>query len=207
VKFDVFERLNTGAVKLSAQELRHGLYHGKFVRWIDKKAKARSWRELLRLKNDKRMKAEEYILRFLAFRFSYDSYEKPLAAFLNTFSEKHRNASDAQLGEFEEALEHATKGVQAIFGDLAFKIFDSQSNNKILSQFNAALFDAQMLAISRTGFNADTVTEEMRQQVLAETAELLYDDQFQKSITLATSDVAQIRTRVAMMQALIASHQ
>ena len=36
VKFDIFERLNTGAVKLSAQELRHGIYHGKLIDWLDR---------------------------------------------------------------------------------------------------------------------------------------------------------------------------
>jgi hypothetical protein len=43
VKFDVFERLNTGAVELSAQELRHGLYHGQFVKWVGITAKDPRW--------------------------------------------------------------------------------------------------------------------------------------------------------------------
>jgi hypothetical protein len=32
VKFDVFERLNSGAVQLTRQELRHGLYYGKLLK-------------------------------------------------------------------------------------------------------------------------------------------------------------------------------
>jgi hypothetical protein len=59
VKFDVFERLNTGAVKLPAQELRHGLYHGRFIEWVDKAAKDPKWRELIHSRSDRRMKSEE----------------------------------------------------------------------------------------------------------------------------------------------------
>ena len=47
VKFDVFERLNTGAVELSAQELRHGIYHGPFIEWVTDAAKDPRWRKRL----------------------------------------------------------------------------------------------------------------------------------------------------------------
>jgi len=36
IKFDVFERLNTGSVKLNPQELRHGIYNGSFMDLIEK---------------------------------------------------------------------------------------------------------------------------------------------------------------------------
>ncbi|MEJ1973198.1 MAG: DUF262 domain-containing protein [Lacunisphaera sp.] len=81
VKFDVFERLNTGSVKLTAQELRHGLYYGSLMKLV---AKLRSTkigsRNFLPVK-DRRMRAEEFVLRFLAFHYEADQYEKPLLSF------------------------------------------------------------------------------------------------------------------------------
>ena len=207
VKFDVFERLNTGAVKLSAQELRHGLYHGKFVVWVDKAAKDAKWRELIAARTDKRMRAEEFVLRFLALHFDFDAYEKPLSVFLNKFGEKHRDAEAELLSEFSSTLTKARDGVVAIFGDLAFKVFDPRNGNRVISQFNAAIFDAEMLAVSRTRFDVARSTSGQRKQILAEASELLYNDQFQKAITLATSDVAQIKTRVRMLQDVISRHR
>jgi hypothetical protein len=207
VKFDVFERLNTGAVKLSAQELRHGLYHGKFIIWVDKAAKDNKWRELIGARSDKRMKSEEFILRFLALHSDLDTYEKPLSVFLNKFSEKNRDASVELLAEFSTQLTGAREAVTAIFGDLAFKVFDPRNANRVISQFNAAMFDAEMLAVSRTHLDAARLTREQRKRILSEASELFYNEQFQKAITLATSDVAQIKTRVKLLQDVIIRHQ
>ena len=60
------------------------------------------------------MKAEEFLLRFLTLHFDFDNYEKPLAAFLNTFVEKHRDANETQLGKSDEAVLKAVDGVEAL---------------------------------------------------------------------------------------------
>ncbi len=207
VKFDVFERLNTGAVKLSAQELRHGIYHGRFIDWLDKIGRDRKWRDLVASKSDKRMKAEEFLLRFLALHFDLDSYEKPLAAFLNTFVEKHRDAGDCQLAEFDAAISRAMSGVGALFGGLAFKVFDGGHGNRIISSFNAALFDAEMLSVSRSAVDVVDLPEQNRANIINSVAELFHDEAFRRSINLATSDAAQIRTRVNMLGDIIAANR
>jgi Protein of unknown function DUF262 len=206
VKFDVFERLNTGAVKLSAQELRHGIYHGKLIDWLDRIGRNVKWRNLTSGKSDRRMKAEEFLLRFLALHFDFEKYEKPLAAFLNAFAEAHRDASDADLRSFEEAVTRATDRVDAIFGDLAFKIFDHHAHDRIISQFNAALFDAEMLGTSRSQVNIEGLSEFKRKRILVGVSELFEHEAFQRAITLATSDTAQIRARVKMVQDVIATN-
>jgi hypothetical protein len=206
VKFDVFERLNTGAVKLSAQELRHGIYHGKLIDWLDRVGRDTRWRNLTSGKSDKRMKAEEFLLRFLALHFGFDNYEKPLAAFLNTFAETHRDASDAELGEFQDVVTRAIDGVDAVFGNLAFKIFDHRAGDRIISQFNAALFDAEMLGTSLSPTNVVELSDIQQNRILNGVAQLFEHEDFQRSITLATSDAAQIRTRVRMVQDVIAAN-
>lgn len=207
VRFDIFERLNTGAVKLSAQELRHGIYHGTFIDWTDKQASSKQWRELIHARSDKRMKAEEFILRFLAFHFDLNKYEKPLAGFLNQFAEDHRNATEAQLANFKGVLDETVTRVDRIFGEMAFKVFDPKNDNRILSPFNAALFDAQMLGVSHLSAPiAQKANANARKRILAELGQLFYDDQFQRSITLATSDGTQIKTRVNTIQDLVVKH-
>jgi hypothetical protein len=205
VKFDVFERLNTGAVKLSAQELRHGIYHGRFVDWLDKVGRERTWRDLIRAKTDKRMKAEEFVLRFLALHYGLESYEKPLTAFLNNFLDRHRDDSDSQLEEYGNVLQKATAGVRSVFGSLAFKVFDRRDNDRIVSDFNAALFDAEMLSISRAPSDVTKLSGIKRKLIVDKVADLFHTEEFRRSITLATSDAAQIRLRVRKLSNIVSS--
>jgi hypothetical protein len=206
VKFDVFERLNTGAVELAAQELRHGLYHGKFVEWVGQMAKDPRWRELVRAGNNKRMKAEEFLVRFLAFHTRLEQYEKPLANFLNLFTEQHRNAPANILTEFANLFERTITVITALFGDLAFAIFDPRESYKVLSPFNAALFDAEMVAVSRANLKPQQIKDGKRKSFLAELGEMFYQEAFEQAIARATSDVERIKTRVHKMQALVAKH-
>lgn len=66
IKFDVFERLNTGSVKLNPQELRHGIYNGPLIETIKKLSNISQFKKSTSTTNDKRMKGEEMILRFFA---------------------------------------------------------------------------------------------------------------------------------------------
>ncbi len=59
VKFDVFERLNSGAVRLTPQELRHGIYHGDAIRLAIDCAKDRAFQRMVNVSQNKRMKLEE----------------------------------------------------------------------------------------------------------------------------------------------------
>lgn len=48
------------------------------------------------------MKGEELILRFFAFRYNRNQYEKPLQKFLNDFCEKHRDLDETTAKAWEE---------------------------------------------------------------------------------------------------------
>ena len=152
------------------------------------------------------MKSEEFVLRFLALHFDLESYEKPLSGFLNSFLEKHRDEGEAQLTKFEAVLRATTLGVNEVFGSLAFKVFDRRDGDRIISRFNAALFDAEMLAISRARTPLDKLPERKKKNILNGVGELFHDEAFRRSITVATSDAAQIRTRVRMLEEIISTN-
>lgn len=206
VKFDVFERLNTGAVELSAQELRHGLYHGSFVVWLGSTAKGEDWRELVHAGNNKRMKAEEYLARFLALHFNLENYQKPLANFLNEFTEQNREVPEQRLDEFDEVFRRAVDAIKSLFGDRAFAIFDMQMQGKVVSPFNAAVFDAELVAVSRSSLTSAQINESIRQSFLADVGELFYHPEFRRAISSATSDEDRVRTRIELMLATIRKH-
>ncbi|MBN9133550.1 MAG: DUF262 domain-containing protein [Nitrosospira multiformis] len=201
VKFDVFERLNTGAVKLTPQELRHGLYYGDLINLATKTANDTKFANILDIKDDKRMKAEELILRFWALSENYVSYRKPLASFINSYAESLRKISPDHTIHLANSFISTLNSVQKLFGSFAFKIFDE--NGVIDSKFNSALFDAEMLAVKQLTVDGKlkNLTQKEAQQGLVEL--IKSDEAFRKSISIATSDENQVKVRVNAMKALL----
>ena len=152
------------------------------------------------------MKAEEFLIRFFAFHFRLNDYQKPLEAFLNTFTEHHRDDDEATLEAFEALFYRTIESVELLFGDLAFAIFDYQNNNQVVSSFNAALFDAEMLAVSRVMLSPKKITKAAKDSFLKDLGLAFYEDEFRNSIGRATSDVNQIRRRVALLDNLVTKH-
>src|SRR5208282_1377361 len=73
VRYDLFERLNTGGVALSAQEIRDCVFQGDFADKLEEWAKLPSFRRVVKLKplQQRDATAEECVLRFFAFRDRY----------------------------------------------------------------------------------------------------------------------------------------
>src|SRR6516162_4929629 len=99
LKFEIFERLNTGSVALNDQELRNCIYRRPFNDLLKEMSRDPDFTYLLGLAApDKRMKDIELVLRFAAFYHkTYLNYKPPMREFLNKESEERRNitASDA----------------------------------------------------------------------------------------------------------------
>ncbi|PYL07514.1 MAG: DUF262 domain-containing protein [Verrucomicrobia bacterium] len=200
VKFDVFERLNTGAVKLTAQELRHGIYHGKLMDFVDRLAKRKNWKKMLALTQDRRMRAEEFVIRLLAFYTNYSDYSKPMSAFLNRFCEKYRDLTDIQEKELEKAFDTVVSRLNDLYAHFAFKIFTDRG--EVLSEFNAALFDAEVM--STKSLDGAVINSKLQSRIRSLFPKLFHDETFQKAITRATSDEKQVKARVEKLQKLIA---
>lgn len=203
IKFDVFERLNSGSVKLTPQELRHGIYNGSFMKLINELAKNKNWRSFINPGAEKRMKTEELVIRFLAFHYSFDNYKQPLANFLNDFSEQKREIKENEKIEFIELFNRTVQNLNNIYGDLAFKVFDKEF--KTINNFNAALFDAEMLSISKLD-SVVSFNEEKRKSFLTQLAQLFYDDNFIKTISKSTSNKNQIISRIDSLSNLVKKH-
>lgn len=201
VKFDVFERLNTGAVKLTPQELRHGIYFGDLITLATDVANETKFAHALDIKDDKRMKAEELILRFWALSEKYETYRKPLAGFINAYAEANRHLSDPEKLHLRNSFIETLAQVRHIFGDLAFKIYDE--NHNIESKFNSALYDAEMIATHQINADPNSEFKKSKDVSLGLVSLLRANENFRKAISIATSDETQLRVRVNAMKALL----
>jgi hypothetical protein len=203
IKFDVFERLNTGSVKLNAQELRHGIYHGSFMELVDKLTANKTFKSLVGVgRKDKRMKPEELIIRFFALYYNIDNYEKPLVAFLNDFCDKNKNISLDKADEMTKIFERTVINVHNLYGDLAFRIFDENFNP--ISKFNSALYDAEMLSVASHEAILGMALP-ARTKFFKELFSLFNNQDFLKTISLATSDKNPVQNRVKKLKELVKS--
>lgn len=194
IKFDVFERLNTGAIQLNAQELRHGLYYGTLMTEIDKLAARSDWKELLGVRSDKRMRGAELILRFFALSHDSDRYKKPLSAFLNTFAEEHRNVNASTFQEWKAKFERTCRIARSLLGRCAFRTLGPHLTPS--TSMNAALFDAQMVGISRVQPDVPHMTDKLQHKFLQEMRQLFEESGFQRAISASTSDEVLVRMRI-----------
>jgi uncharacterized protein with ParB-like and HNH nuclease domain len=100
VKFDIFERLNTGSIKLESQELRNVTARGKFNDAIKEWAKFPEFRQLIQVDESnpdestkvKKMEDVELVLRFFALRYEgpikiKKGFKEFLTASLNEFNQ------------------------------------------------------------------------------------------------------------------------
>lgn len=77
VQRNVFKRLNTGGLPLSAQEIRHALYFGFSAELLEELVNSEWFQKATDNRvNDSRMGGREMILRFLAFFLRGDQYPK-----------------------------------------------------------------------------------------------------------------------------------
>lgn len=92
-RFDTFERLNRGAVALSAQEVRACIYDGPFNDLVRKLASLSEFRDLVKLQSRDKDNAthEELVLKFFAYLNSRDLFSGAVRDFLNSYMETHRN--------------------------------------------------------------------------------------------------------------------
>ncbi len=141
IKFDVFERLNTGAAMLTAQELRNSVYRGSFNDSLKKIARDDYFTSLVGTSSNKRMELEELLLRFFALMADLEGYKPPLRQFLNTHMRKNRQtpAAPQLVGLFRESCET----VFEVLGSAPFRVLGSKN------VLNKAMFDAVMVPVAR----------------------------------------------------------
>lgn len=200
VKFDVFERLNSGAVALTRQELRHGLYYGTLLKAAASVAKELKLEKHLGARTDKRMKAEELVIRYWALSEGLGAYEKPLATFISNYAESNRNPDDVALAELKEDILRTHDRAVEIFGSHTFTYAKNGT-----SRFNAAVFDAQMVACSKLTEPKFLALKGEAKDVRAAYVKLQKNDEFSRSVTLATSDKASLQGRIHKVSALLKS--
>lgn len=154
VKFEVFERLNSGSVKLNNQELRNCIYRGKLNETIKKLSKNSFLRKIRRVDSPhSRMEDVHLVLRFLTIRDrSHINYKPPMKQFLNRFMASNQNAPDELLNAWAKLFEDAIEAAWHIWGEKSFRRFEPATDNekslRWSNPINVALWDTLLYGLS-----------------------------------------------------------
>ena len=188
VRFDMFERLNRGSVKLNDQELRNCIYRGRFNDFIKEIAKDKDFQVLLGSKEQNRMQDIELVLRFFTlYERTYLKYKSPMKQFLTTFMKNYQNIDDTKINELKKIFKLSVQMVRTVIGDKAFYLYTNKDDKsgKFENVINKGLFDVLMNGFARYDQNQvmrhkDAVKEELLW--------LMNSDEFLEVITGAGTD-------------------
>lgn len=93
VRFDLFERLNSGGVKLEDQEIRNCVYRGRFNNFIKELSDESDFNAIVKVPEEKEISLvkEEYVLRFFAYLNNYTEFDHSVSEFLNDYMDAASN--------------------------------------------------------------------------------------------------------------------
>ena len=96
IRFDLFERLNTGGVLLTNQEIRDCVFQGEFADKLDELAKTDDFQTVVKLPNRRKTDGtlEECVLRFFAFVDRYKKFDHSVEEFLTDYMKDASNQFD-----------------------------------------------------------------------------------------------------------------
>ena len=198
IRFDVFERLNTGSVALTAQELRNSVYRGSFTALLHELASSESFSRCVDERVDTRMTFEELLLRFFALDDQLSSYRPSFKRFLNTYQRNHKDADEQWLEEKRAKATETLDRAHAVFGGECFRRARELEDEtwEWVSTLNSAIYDVVMLNFARLDTSPDELAER-KDELEQLTADLsLTNEEFIDAISLATGDRTRLFTRV-----------
>ena len=140
---ELFNRLNTGGVNLSSQEIRMSLYHSDFMASLIKLNNETYWKRLIGSPIDIRMKDVEFILRAFSILKFNDSYRRPMTGYLDRFSNQMKKISTERvdyLNNLFKTFLEKTKGFPE-------EIFKTKNN-----RFSVMLFESVFYAACKDAF-------------------------------------------------------
>jgi hypothetical protein len=210
VKLNIFARINTGGVPLSAQELRHALTPGPARHILRDLASSPEFRSAVDHSiSPTRMVDREMVLRFLAFRMidpetyreqDFDNFLRSSMRSINSWTAPERARHTA---DFAAAM----RAARMIFGNDAFrKRYDPSQSRRPVSK---ALFEAIAVGLARTrdayGDDGLRVLASWSPQVLARFIALMNEREFDRAISQGTGDPVRVRHRFLSVRTALAN--
>lgn len=204
LKFNIFKRLNTGGLPLSAQEIRHVLYQGQATAFLTRLAQSEAFLEATaHAISDTRMAAQELVLRFYAFTLTPASIYKAqdFNGFLNDAMAHLNQIDTVPLTELEEQFRRTMQAAEQLFGHDAFrKRYDKQHRSYPI---NKALFEAWSVNLNQLSDEQLQTLKARKEALTNKFIELMNQCNFNHAISQGTAEANNVRIRFEGIKGII----
>lgn len=205
----VFERLNTGGIRLEHQEIRNCLFQSTFNDLLIKLTEEDDFRDsfgLPRYTEDEeepnaeikkatmyqKMSDVEIVLRFFALRHN-DHYTKGMHGFLDLYMARARSFSPHDLEVLRTLFLDTIRLARNMYGDLIFRPY-SPEKREWHSRAHKAFYDAVMISLSTVLTQAEILIG--RQEEIIQGTQKLFEDNPPGTFTGRGNTKADIQDRI-----------
>lgn len=198
IKYEVFQRLNTGGVHLNAQEIRNNAFPGPLNNLINRIGESKEFHAALGIKNRlnsylyREMRDSELVLRYFTFHDNWERFAGGVKNSMDDFMERHKMRTAEELAAIEALFYQALEKVKIVFGEHTFRRWQPEKNTW-RRQVLAALYDAQMFGLQ--DFSTQQLTA-ARGRIVDRFKTQFENDDFRKSITVATNTPSEFKNRI-----------
>ncbi|MFD2937780.1 DUF262 domain-containing protein [Spirosoma flavum] len=201
IKYDIFMRLNKGAVSLNYQELRNCLYRGDFNNEMKNLAKNPDYLKILNLKKPHdRYQDVEFAIRYFAIKenlqineegnYEIKSYTGKMVNFLNEYMDSKKKLTLSEVKHYKIEFDDLVKKILVVFSaNTAFRdpLQDHSRINRPIAEFILLSFSEVNQEILEA--NADIIRKLL-------TDSLQDNEEFRRSISQRTSDREIVNLRI-----------
>ena len=205
VKFNIFKRINTGGLPLSAQEIRHALQQGEATKLLAQLADANIFKQAVDdgIRDD-RMADRECVLRYLAFTITpYTTFTKDFDSFLNKAMADINKMSEQQRKHLQDQFERAMVIARDLFGKDAFRKRYSEGASR--QPINKPLFESWSVNFNQLSDEQVQVLKNQKHALRKKFIALMNDSsrKFNEAISSSTGDPKKVRLRFEAIAQLI----
>lgn len=204
VKFNVFQRINTGGLPLSSQEIRHALNQGKITKLLEILADHEDFKQATTKSiSSKRMDDRECVARFITFsiippqKYDRNDYD----AFLNAGMKKANNLSDKKLDMLRENFLRVMRWSYKIFGNNAFRKCYEETEGRY--PINKALFEAWSVNLGLLSDEQLSLLVKRKDKLVKYFIRLMHNREFESAISQGTGSTARVKLRFNSIKNII----
>lgn len=210
IKYEVFQRLNTGGVRLNAQEIRNSAFPGMLNDKIIELAESRNFHKMLGIRSKTKsriyqeMRDVELVLRFFALKDNWKNYSGGLKKILDSFMDENKNLKENIVSQYANQFNETIEKVAEVFGQTGSYRRWLPENSKWKQQVSAPIYDAQMFAC----FNKDKQKLiDNKDEIVREFKRLFSsDDEFLEAIESSTATPSRFLYRTEKLEEIILNY-
>lgn len=191
IVYDIFNRINTGGTQLNRQEIRNCIFNGQSTDLLKEIAQQEYFKQAIgKGISPKRMKDQEAILRYLAFKiFDYkQDYKGDMSDFLENAMRKLNLMSSIELNLLQEDFKRVMILTYDFYKGKNFRFPTATTRGTI----NIAILESVAHFFSSV---SDVFLKQHKRKIIKNFKELLDNEDYKNAVRFSTGDRFKVQTR------------